>query len=219
MNEIITEISKEQVQQSSSLVIQENKISFESGLLPNEIAIRERLGLKNDSPKVTKDIKFDKPVERNIDVKEFIRQRENGPVVEPTIQKDGRGLFIIINVSDNSEIEVKFEEDERRRKMSVKMKDPVKKKTEEEKICHGEAIGTRLDLIDDNILDGDYSLKAKIQKERTEKPKQIYNEKKPFKEKKNAIEEFFKTNVENMIEDRKIRFDRERKEELNQVTK
>jgi hypothetical protein len=42
----------------------------------------------------------------------------------------------------------------------------------EEKYCRGEAIGKQLNSIDDNMLGGDYFLKAKIEKERT-----LFNEK------------------------------------------
>jgi hypothetical protein len=61
----------------------------------------------------------------------------------------------------------------------------VKKMTEEEKCCHGNTIGMNLAVIGDEMLEGSYSLKAKIQKER------LY-ERKPFKEKKEVIGIFLK---------------------------
>jgi hypothetical protein len=76
--------------------------------------------------------------------------------------------------------------------------------------CHGDAIGTNLEVIDSNMLEGGYSLKAKIISER-----KIYSEKKPFKERKEVIEEFFKSNVEEMLENRKYILSTEERRKLN----
>jgi hypothetical protein len=67
-----------------------------------------------------------------------------------------------------------------------------------------------LNPIDENMLGDDNSLKAKIEKERT-----LFNKKKSFKEKKEAIKEFFKSNVKSMLKDRKVRISIEEREELN----
>jgi hypothetical protein len=80
------------------------------------------------------------------------------------------------------------------------------------KCCHGNAIRTNLETTDENMLGGSYPLKAKIGKER------LY-ERKPFKEKKEKLENFFKSNIENMFEDRKYRIYAERKDELDAVTR
>jgi hypothetical protein len=61
----------------------------------------------------------------------------------------------------------------------------VKKKLDEKimegKSCHGEAIGTHLDIVNGNILDCNYSLKSNMRKERMIRPTHYFNEKKPFK--------------------------------------
>jgi hypothetical protein len=46
----------------------------------------------------------------------------------------------------------------------------------EEKFCHGEAADKQLNSIDENMLNDDFSLKPKIEKER-----KIFNEKKELK--------------------------------------
>jgi hypothetical protein len=67
-------------------------------------------------------------------------------------------------------------------------------------------------FFDDKMLGGDYSLKAKIQKDRI-----LFNETKPFRNKKESIEKKFKTNIENMLEEGRIREGPKRIEELNAI--
>jgi hypothetical protein len=96
------------------------------------------------------------------------------------------------------------------------MKDPVRKKTGEEfmegKYCHGDAIGTNLETTEENMLGDSHSLKAKIEKER-------FYERKPFKKKKENLENFYKSNIADMLEDRKYRIYVERKDELDAVAR
>jgi hypothetical protein len=49
--------------------------------------------------------------------------------------------------------------------------------------------------------------------------KKKISKKEIFKDNKKMIEEFFRSNVDNMLEDRKIRVDQERKEELEIITR
>jgi hypothetical protein len=84
----------------------------------------------------------------------------------------------------------------------------------EEAVCHGEVIGELKDVIDENMLGGDYSLKAKIEKNRRQ-----FNERKPFKVKKLAMEEFFKTNIDCMLKNQKAVMDVEGKRELDSISR
>jgi hypothetical protein len=64
------------------------------------------------------------------------------------------------------------------------------------------------------MLRGDYSLKAKIEKNRRQ-----FNEREPFKVKKLAIEEFFKTNIDCMLKNQKAVMDVEWERELDSISR
>jgi hypothetical protein len=69
----------------------------------------------------------------------------------------------------------------------------------EEMCCHGEAMRKLDDAVDENMMGGDMSLKTKI----------IYGRKKhlekiSFEEKKNKLEKYFKTNVDLILENKRI---------------
>jgi hypothetical protein len=61
----------------------------------------------------------------------------------------------------------------------------------EEKYCHGEAIGKVRD--DEEMLDGDYSLKANLERHEGKPGK------KQFQEIRKKIGEFFKSNIETIL--------------------
>jgi hypothetical protein len=90
--------------------------------------------------------------------------------------------------------------DEPKTKMQTNTPDSIRE------MCHGEAI-SKLETINKGMLEGSNSLKVELEK------------KWAFKEKREVIEDFFKSNVENMLENRKIRHDQERKEELKAITR
>jgi hypothetical protein len=96
----------------------------------------------------------------------------------------------------------KLEEDEPRIKITINLRAPIIKTPEEEIMeelcCHDDAKDTLLEIIHNYIFEGDYSLKTKIMKEG-----KIYCEKKSFKERKEVIGEFVKSNVEEMLENKK----------------
>jgi hypothetical protein len=64
------------------------------------------------------------------------------------------------------------------------------------------------------MIDGDMSLKSKVLRERKE-----YIERKIFKERKENLEDFFKTNVDVMLENQKIILSVNERGELNAMTR
>jgi hypothetical protein len=68
-------------------------------------------------------------------------------------------------------------------------------------------MGALTDAFEGKMVGGDCSLKAKVLRDREK-----YNEKIPFKERKEKIEKYFKTNVDIILENKKIRSEAERGE-------
>jgi hypothetical protein len=89
-----------------------------------ESPIEEKLQDKPKEENMTKEkeFRFDKPIKRNIEAKEYIEKKKNEPVPEPVISKDERNFFTIIKVSSYFEIKELFEKDEPRRKILVSEK-------------------------------------------------------------------------------------------------
>jgi hypothetical protein len=86
---------------------------------------------------------------------------------------------------------------------------PKRKKSKEEiegeVVFNGEAMGKMEDIIDETMFGVGMSLKAKIEKDSDK-----FYERKQFKEKKEKLEEFFKTNIKTMDDNRKIMMGKEK---------
>jgi hypothetical protein len=153
-------------------------------------------------PKPLISFAFEKVKGRNISVKNEVQITEKEILPERLKQKNEKRVFSIITEVDNPELIYKLEEDEPRIKITINLRATIIKPPEEEVMeelfCHDDAKGTQLEIIYNNMLDGDYSLKTKILKKG-----KIYCEKKSFKERKEVIEEFIKSNVEEMPENKK----------------
>jgi hypothetical protein len=80
----------------------------------------------------------------------------------------------------------------------------------EEITCHEVVMGKLEDSINDKMFGGDMSLKAKIEKDRKK-----FDERFPFKEKKEKLDAFFKTNIEIRLENRKAMLSVEERNSLN----
>jgi hypothetical protein len=85
---------------------------------------------KSDVPNKEK-IVLCKVEERNINIKEIVVQKENDPIEEPIIRKDEKGTYTILNKLLNPAIVEQLERDEQKRKMLVKIPDPILKIPEE----------------------------------------------------------------------------------------
>jgi hypothetical protein len=66
--------------------------------------------------------------------------------------------------------------------------------------------------VDESMVGGDMSLKSKIIKDRKK-----HIEKKIFEEKRDTLEEFFKTNIEIMLENKKTILSVQEKEEMEAI--
>jgi hypothetical protein len=82
----------------------------------------------------------------------------------------------------------------------------------EEMTCHGVAMCELKDFVDDSMVGGDMYLKNKIINDRKH-----FNEKKPFKEKRDKLEDFFKTNLEVMLENKKTIMTVEERRSMNAI--
>jgi hypothetical protein len=177
-----------------------------------EKKIQELFNILSDEINVNVVIKTS--TKRNIDVE--IQSKINGKEIihDSLITKNKQRHFVIeVNNVVDEEIENKLNGDEPTINMPKKLiyepRKIPKEEIVEELICHGDALDELKDIVNENMLGDDYSLKIRIEKNR-----KLYNEKNPFKEKKLAIEEFSKTNVKCMLENRKTMIDIEEKKRI-----
>jgi hypothetical protein len=123
-------------------------------------------------------------------------------VPNPEIVKEN-GEYKIIEKTPLTDVQIELQKDDPIIPLPKDLSCPEKKVTKEEKIeelcCHGEAMGNFIDAFEGKLVEGDLSLKAKVLREREK-----YNEKIPFKEKRDKIEKHFKTNVELILENGRI---------------
>jgi hypothetical protein len=149
---------------------------------------------------------------KNINMKSCNKVNPKEIIPDPIIQKEENASLTAIKQSREHELGILLNEDDQKIAISTIFKSPIEKKESEEKIMeekcsHGEAIETLKDSMDENMLDEDYSLKAKIEKETI-----LFDEKKSFRDKRETIENFLKTSVENMLEEGSITKDPKRRE-------
>jgi hypothetical protein len=113
---------------------------------------------------------FEKADGRNISVKNFSKVNENEIIPGLIIQKNENGISTINRTSKDSENDIELEKNDLKIKILTDLRSPSREITEEEimekRFCHDEAVEKQLNSIDDNMLNDDYSLKAKIKKER-----------------------------------------------------
>jgi hypothetical protein len=145
---------------------------------------------------------YNETKQMNIEVKTVKKIVDEEEIPEPKIIKED-GVYKVIKENPDSEIMKELLEDDPVIKIPEDLSCEEKKFTKEEIIeeatCHGEIMGKFSDAVDESMVGGDRSLKEKIVKDR-----KIHLEKKTFEERRNNLEEFFKTNVELMLENRRI---------------
>jgi hypothetical protein len=97
---------------------------------------------------------FSKGIEKNMNIKEFIKLKEKEPIEEPVIYENEKSACSIINKSNNLLMEEQLVKDEPRRKIKVNIPDPIRRISKEEdmkeKCCLGNTID-RLDVITDDM--------------------------------------------------------------------
>jgi hypothetical protein len=132
----------------------------------------------------------------NLQIKSKIDGKERIPDPE-IVKKDGKDIIIRKKSPFTEMLNKLYEEDpiaEIPEDLSCS-----KRKIILEEICHEDNMGSLKDSIDDTMIGRDMSLKSKIINDR-----ENHYERKRFKEKRDKLEEFFKSNVEMMMENRKI---------------
>jgi hypothetical protein len=82
---------------------------------------------------------------------------------------------------------------------TIPERSPTEEEIMEEDVCHGNGMWQVKDTIDDEMLPGEGALKSKMQKERKEDKAKQDN----FNKNREPIEEFFKNNIQEMLENKK----------------
>jgi hypothetical protein len=148
------------------------------------------LEAKEIPPKPPLNFNFEKVKSKNISVKNEVKSNEKDIIPEQLIQKNEKGIYSVTRGVENPNLIYKIEEDEPKIKIPLQSEcsyhQIYRRRSYEILWCHGKAIGNQFELIDNNMLEGDDSVKTKILSERKH-----YSENKPFKEKKETIEKFF----------------------------
>jgi hypothetical protein len=174
-----------------------------------------------DDPKETKkkeplQFVFKELKQKNIEVKIAQKIDSNEIISDPKIEKVDVKYVIIKEKNSVSKLIEELQKDDTIIKISEDLSCSARKVTKEERIeeltCYGDAMGKLEDAIGDKMVGGDMSLKNKILRDREK-----YKEKKTFKERKEKLETHLKTNVEVMLENRKIMLSTNEREELNSI--
>jgi hypothetical protein len=162
-------------------------------------------------------ISIDNVRKRNIEVK-VIDKKVQIEMPLPNLEKGDEEYKLTTQNESCRKLFLKIDEDDPIIKLPNKFELVEKKISKEleieERVCHGEAMEQLNDVIDEIILAGDNSLKTVLLNEPLEYQSEVKGPMKKnnsFKEKKKILEEFFPTNVEEMLRSRKMLYEAEEK--------
>jgi hypothetical protein len=168
------------------------------------------------------DIKVENVKKRNISVKPKVVDDQT-EVPLPVLVKDEEGYKLESQNELYKNLFLKVDEDDPVIKKcndygTVKKKVSKEEKMEEE-CCHGDAMGQLEDVVDKEMLSGDKSLKSFLIKERNKTQEDIREtaKKKEFHKNKETLENFFRTNIEEMMENNRKLTDAREKYKLQKM--
>jgi hypothetical protein len=147
-----------------------------------------------------------------------VQEDKSQEVVQlPTLVKDEKSYKMTTTDETCKKLFLKVDEDDPVIKMSDSCESVVKKVSKElemeEIVCHGEVMEQVEDIVSNEMLGGDKSLKAILMEERTEvsEMKKPEKDKSRFKRNKDKLEEFFMTNVQEMLKEKELLYSAEEK--------
>jgi hypothetical protein len=101
INPIITGTKQKRITENES----------KEAIVQQELLMKHNIETKRkDKLKKVINVELDKKNERNIDIKNYLKARENEPIIELIIQKDKNDVFTIVNISKEGKCLLNYED-------------------------------------------------------------------------------------------------------------